>query len=1036
MIQWLADHCQKHLLTEKWLLAPEMRIAGQWKDRVNLLGCPTINLHSKTLTTLVLSLVSNQLASQGLHFAGQATVRITVRSVLVRLLEAGKLSYFQPMQSIDGLSQLVARSIRDLRLADVQPSSMHEQDFESPAKAADLRLIYQAYGEALEQQRILDYAGAVELAISGIEAGSIALPGDLLILMPQQWRLSHAEQRLLKILVATSTLRRLEQTDLVSASEPPAGRLSSGHAQFEYFGGLGEVNEVRGVFQRILSSTQGNPKLDDVEILHTDDQIYVPLVLEQLTSWLAGNGDRENVPDLDALPVTFADGIACIYSRPGRALRAWLRWARHDFVQTRAVQLIREGLLVRPDNSQTIGYSRLANSLRQVPIGFRCDRYLPKISESIQAAEQSLKEYQQQGDAEASDGERPDRDFGLPALRTMLAMIGPLVELAPTDHDKASIVLQKAKRFLLQCARAENKLDRVARTKLLDEIDAMMAILQLIPNADLDVLQWLEELPIESHLLASGPQPGRVHVASLLRGGQTGRKQIYVIGLDDGRYPKRIPNDSILLDSERERLSENLATAEEVGEEVSRALDRAIDLVLADPDCRVCLSYSIRNLADDRACFPSASMLELYRVSTQNDDADINDLLSHLGPPVAFVSEATEDHLSPSDQQLASLLTEANQAKRQVWLEEHFAHVRFQRMAYESEAAAQFNEYDGLVPAAGVELDPSVAERVSASQLETYGTCPRRFFFRHALGVRPPDEWIVDRERWLDPLQLGNLVHGLFEQFLGELTRQDLVPSADRDRQRLLHLLHTKINSVKRDVPIPNEDAYRRTCDVLEATCDIFLAKEELYCREHHARPWVLEASIGLDEEPRTELDCREPIALWLSDGRLLRVGGRLDRVDKLLSGGSERYAIWDYKSGSSFGFDQENPLNQGRKLQPYLYVGMLRHRVAAIGGGTDAVESFGYFFPSVKTDGLRMQWTWAELQSGDDVLKSICDLIAGGVFVATTDPKDCTYCDYLSVCGDAKFVAAQSLKKSVQPCNDSLEPWRQLRQISVEVPS
>jgi ATP-dependent helicase/nuclease subunit B len=249
-----------------------------------------------------------------------------------------------------------------------------------------------------------------------------------------------------------------------------------------------------------------------------------------------------------------------------------------------------------------------------------------------------------------------------------------------------------------------------------------------------------------------------------------------------------------------------------------------------------------------------------------------------------------------------------------------------------------------------------------------------------------------------------------------------------------LHLLHTKIDSLKQDVPIPNEDACRRTCDSLEETCDIFLAKEEVYCREHNARPWVLEASIGLDEEPRRELDCREPITLSLSDGRLIRVGGRLDRIDKLLFGGSQRYAIWDYKSGSSYGFDQQNPLNQGRKLQPFLYVGMLRHRAAAIGDGKDTVQSCGYFFPSPKTDGLRLQWTWAELRSGDDVLRIICDLIAGGVFVATTDPQDCTYCDYLSVCGDAEVVSAESLRKSVQPCNHVLEPWRQLREISVEV--
>ena len=108
------------------------------------------------------------------------------------------------------------------------------------------------------------------------------------------------------------------------------------------------------------------------------------------------------------------------------------------------------------------------------------------------------------------------------------------------------------------------------------------------------------------------------------------------------------------------------------------------------------------------------------------------------------------------------------------------------------------------------------------------------------------------------------------------------------------------------------------------------------------------------------------------------------------------------------------------------------------MGGVRDDVESFGYFFPSPRTEGLRLQWTRAELASGDDVLRSICDLITSGVFLPTTDPSDCTYCDYLPVCGDAQTVTEESLRKSSLACNKVLQPWRKLREIEVdrEVPS
>ena len=169
-------------------------------------------------------------------------------------------------------------------------------------------------------------------------------------------------------------------------------------------------------------------------------------------------------------------------------------------------------------------------------------------------------------------------------------------------------------------------------------------------------------------------------------------------------------------------------------------------------------------------------------------------------------------------------------------LDRHFTHSRFARAASRSHSAAALTEYDGLVPAAGTDLDPTAADRVSPSRLETYGVCPRRFFFSRGLGVYPPDEWVVDWERWLDPLQYGNFVHALFERFLRGLTERDLTPKLDRDLQPLRELLHTGIDELKSEIPIPNQDAFHRTRDLLEETCEIFLVKEEEYCRKYDAQ--------------------------------------------------------------------------------------------------------------------------------------------------------------------------------------------------------
>ena len=265
------------------------------------------------------------------------------------------------------------------------------------------------------------------------------------------------------------------------------------------------------------------------------------------------------------------------------------------------------------------------------------------------------------------------------------------------------------------------------------------------------------------------------------------------------------------------------------------------------------------------------------------------------------------------------------------------------------------------------------------------------------------------------------------------LTEQGNAPELARDLDELRSILHSKIETLKSDIPIPNQDAFERQLQRLEKSCEIFLRKEEEYCRETNSVPWILEASIGLGDEPRTQMDCSDPVSLTLKDGRSLKVGGRIDRIDRVGGADSIQFGIWDYKSGSTWGFEQSSPFQQGRKLQPFLYAGMLRHRLAKEIGPDAKPMFFGYFFPSPKTEGLRLQWTSGELKTGDGILSHICDAISTGAFMATNDEKDCGYCEYLPICGDPAATSQQSLVQ-LKVCSDSaLDPMRSLREIALE---
>jgi ATP-dependent helicase/nuclease subunit B len=1015
LLQPMVQTCREYVLDEKWLLAPSRRVGNQWKDQVNLAGTNTVNLHTETIKSAVLRIVSDELASRGIEFASEVRSGLIVGAILEQLLEAGQLSYLHQVESIDRLAQLVAKSIDDLRRADLSADQCDSRAFEVDEKAADLKLLIQAYEDELLRQQLIDYAGCLRLATQLLngESSKTILPRLLRVISP----LDIASDRL-----ETEFLQALKKRCFFSGhkSALPTKVQSRFSASFQRT--VGEVNEVHVVLEGILNGPS-QIALDQVEILHTDYSTYVPLVHETLTAILS-----EASNSIDDLPVTFGEGLACIYSRPGRALRSWFRWIRTDYLQTLVVQMIREGLLQFENNKSDLGFSQLAHRLRELPIGFGGSRYRDRLGEAVAQAKTNIEM------AKTRDDEvefTAAYDFGLAALELLKGTISSLIDASPTASSSPLQVLSAARGFLKNFSRAVNKLDQYAKAKLLDDIRGMEQAITNTPEIPINVWDWLEQLPVASRILAGGPRPGCVHVDHISKGGHSGRVNTCIIGLDDSRFPHRGGQDPLLLDFERKLLSKNLQTSGDANRESSRAYRELLQRLVGN----VSFSYAVDSLAADLEQFPSSALLETFRLLTGQSDATLEEFEKHVGTARSFCPTDPSSFIQADQWWYAKMAAETDSAVRPRTLEDAFEHFAFGRVAERDRASDNFTGYDGFVPAAGVDLNPTRANsrRVSPSRLETFGVCPRKFFFHYGLGIASPAEHVVDSEQWLDALAHGSLIHAVFEEFLRGLTAENRIPDLANDLPELYSVLHRKIAILRDVIPIPNQDAYHRQLQRLEKTCEIFLRREQLHCHDTGAVPWIFEASVGLGEQPTSVVDLADPVPLRLSDGRVLQVGGRIDRIDRIGDPESLNFAIWDYKSGSSWGFDAADPMRQGRKLQPFLYVGMLRHRLAANFGDDARVNYFGYFFPSPRMEGLRLQWTTAELASGDAVLRHICDAISAGAFPATAEKQDCRFCDYLPICGDPSETAASSLRQLQSCAHKALDPLRQLRGVDLQ---
>ena len=163
----------------------------------------------------------------------------------------------------------------------------------------------------------------------------------------------------------------------------------------------------------------------------------------------------------------------------------------------------------------------------------------------------------------------------------------------------------------------------------------------------------------------------------------------------------------------------------------------------------------------------------------------------------------------------------------------------------------------------------------SATALDTYLSCPFRFYAKYILGLDVPDT--IDRDE-IDPLLVGNLAHNILREFYLPWLNREIQFEADCDNG-----LVTKSDMALEGIFGSRAEwsgGVRLFREVL-----LYRLKNFLRLEREHAQGHLL---MGL------EVPCK--MDLYLEEGRKARVKGVLDRVEK-----DKKGFVWviDYKTGS-----------------------------------------------------------------------------------------------------------------------------------------
>jgi RecB family exonuclease len=992
----LAAVCRERPLEEKIFVAPSLSIGHTLVERLAREGHAWANLRVETIRTLALDIAGPGIAREGLRLASRAQALALIEQSCGDVLTAG--SYFGQLRDRPGFHRAVQRTLEEIRAAGLSADALPAAAFEDPRKIRELRAIIARYDAALRQGGFIDAAAVLRRAVAA--ARPQPTPARYLVLDEADF--SAVERELLSRL-SGGGLQSLVP-DAASAWTENAGRASLLRA-------VGEENEIRGVFRRVLA---GEIPFDEVEILHTDSSTYPALVWEL---------SREH-----GIDCTFAGGVAAPFTRPGQAALAFLDWIAAGFEADVLRRALASGTLTfdrlsgRSDGAP--GPRAAARAFREAQVGWGASRHRTALERLIAELSGPEPPGRRTDDATAEElAERAARrGRRLEGARAALAFASRVLELA-TDAAGKTCDLPGLSRgcrlFVGEFARVAGPLDAAAR----DALAKLLEELEILPPNRLAPEEAAARLADAVHALsidADRPRPGRIHVADYRAGGFSGRPHTYLLGLDAARHPGADIEDPVLLDAERRRINRALApVALPLYRDRPRESSRALRACVARLHGSLTASYpswNVRSLDQQSEQFPSPFFLELYRARSGNPEADYTELLAALPGAAGFVP-GVENALDETEWWL-SRLDAAGPAgaggAAAPLVGEIYPHLADGHRAEAARDSEEFTVYDGWVRPGTPELDPRESgEPQSASRLETLAECPFRYFLKHVLRIEPPRELERDTTQWLDAMAAGSLLHDVFRLFFERITASGEKPDAARHAALLEEIADGQIATWRERVPPASELAFGQRRDEIRLACRTFLALEEEHCRK--VTPRFFEVPFGLARaDARGPIASRDPVPIALARGSALPLRGSIDRVDQAPDGSFE---VWDYKTGGTWRHREERGIHGGRQIQHALYAMALEELLERAGIPAPVTRS-GYFFPGRKGEGQRMAMA-LDPRATREVLGRLLDLLRAGAFPHAVGREDCRFCDYESVCGgsaDAVRRAKVKLEKTGLP--------------------
>jgi ATP-dependent helicase/nuclease subunit B len=512
------------------------------------------------------------------------------------------------------------------------------------------------------------------------------------------------------------------------------------------------------------------------------------------------------------------------------------------------------------------------------------------------------------------------------------------------------------------------------------------------------------------HDLAVKPAPrryGSVFVGSVEAARGLCFQVVFIPGLAERMFPRKLIEDPILTDRQREEIAGVHLRTRPRRLELERL---ALRIALGAACDRAYLSYPRIDVQQSRPRVPSFYALETLRAA--------EGVLPGFEELAARAESVTRtrlgwpapadpwDGIDEAEYDLALLASLVEEKKEVATGRAHYLLTANKHLARALRARTRrwlrrWTPNDGLVDPdeltrQSVASHQFSARSFSATALQNYAICPYRFFLSTVLRLELRQEPAAIES--MDPLTRGSLFHETQFEVLTALRAAGLLPLTKDSLREAFDLVDKALDRLARDYEdtlapaIPR--VWRDSINSIKADLREWLRR--MAETEDGWTPEKFELSFGLtDRGPRSSDpdSAKEPVEV-LGD---LRLRGSIDLVERHFSG---KFRVTDHKTGKARAA-RDTIVGGGKHLQPLLYALACEKLLG------QKVES-GRLYYCTADGGYEeriVPLNEDSLQKLSSVLIAVRESLADGFLPAAPEDDACVWCDFLAVCGGFEEV-------------------------------